>query len=47
MWDLLIQLIICHNYEHIISAHSLHSLEACNIYTKRVLMKWNGRKSCQ
>ena len=28
------------------SAHSLHSLEACNVYTKRVLMQWNGCRDC-
>ena len=28
------------------SAHSLHSLEACNVYTKRVLMQWNGYRDC-
>ena len=28
------------------SAHSLHSLEACNDDTKRILMQWNGCQDC-
>ena len=28
------------------SAHSLHSLEACDVYTKRVPTQWNGYRNC-
>ena len=28
------------------SAHSLHSLEACDVYTKRVPTQWNGYQNC-
>ena len=28
------------------SAHSLHSLEACDVYTKRVPTQWTGYRNC-
>ena len=28
------------------SAHSLHSLKACDVYTKRVPTQWNGYQNC-
>ena len=29
-----------------VPTYSLHSLEACNVYTKRVLMQWNDCRDC-